>query len=169
MHNFEATNGYQFAPSDNVPDGIVIERPAEDESRWVLHGPHVEALWRYFENDDTAPADGSVKEWERRVVFTFDDKGVIGGLILKATVDETSVEVRVDDELADALRELHDWLGTEEAKTAWVHHPTAVALAMLAVDNSPEQVEAIWANEAQHALWLERAKAAITQMDPNAQ
>lgn len=169
MHSFEATNGYRFAISDDMPDGITIERPRYNESRWVLHDRYIEMLWNYFENDEVLPADGSIEKWERFRVFTFDDREVIGGLTLRAVLRNNALEVHLDEEQIDALRELHDWLGTEAAKTIWTHRPTAVALAMLAVDNSPGQIDAIWANGAQRALWLERAKVAIAHIDPASQ
>lgn len=169
MHCFEAKNGYVFAPSDNHPDGITIERPAENEPRWVIHDRHLEVLWQYFDDGEELPVDGSVKKWERDVFFTFDDKGKIGGLTIRAILQDNSLEVRLDDEQVDALRELHEWLGTDAAKTVWTHRPTAVALAMLAVDNSPSQIDRIWADVTQRVLWIERAKAAIAHIDPDAQ
>lgn len=168
MYAFKASNGYELSPSDDLLHGIFIDRNGHGYLNSGLNYGYLEVLWQYFENPEVCVADGSVEPWERSIFRTFDDKELLTGVTLRTMSQVTpgkQIEQDVDDEIVDAFRELYVWLDGAPASSLWTHRASAVAHAILAVGNTPEQVEAIWADQTQRALWTERAKAALTHVD----
>lgn len=169
MAVFRTTNGFELTPRENLR-GVEIKKRRSahyDGMLDIVSYPHLESLWLYFKNPEVAIDENKVAHVEPSHLH--DGSGLHVWTSFSGGVPQYEsyeggrpVPKYVSDEQLSAFRELYDFLDGEPASSYTEYRPEIVALTMLAVGNTREQVLAIWNDPDQKELWMKRAKAAMS-------
>lgn len=156
---YKSKNGYEITPLADLSGGVRVERHRKDDFSEELSAEDVEILWKYLEAPEVAIATGIVATWSFPVVYTFDDRGNRSGIELVKTGHD------LDDSVVDVLSELFVELGGVHPRILWERMIAAAARAMLSVDRTEAEVEAVWSDNVRRARWTKRAEAALTAVN----